>query len=208
MFSLPTSISLTLLALQATTAAPSSFRNATGPQPFQDKPCYMTGQFKVPDEVHINPHVTCLEGYQSFHNIPDVLFDRTQYSINDYQREPKFSPVGFAVEFFTPKKRNAKITRVLLNLMTVYDATNAALRSYGNERMDDVKKIKGPAAYLAFQYAISTGDLQDAAKQLKRVLDNCVNCKSGEREAVKKIARQHDVKLPESDDSNGGSAIP
>ncbi|KAH9471690.1 hypothetical protein Pst134EA_005569 [Puccinia striiformis f. sp. tritici] len=253
MFSLPTSISLTLLALQATTATPSSFRNATGPQPFQDKPCYMTGQFKVPDGVHINPHVTCLEGYQSFHNIPDVLFDRTQYvsgllPINmsflpcflpdqtEYKfvfyfqkkmlssesslqwftdlvdqrlsREPKFSPVGFAVEFFTPKKRNAKITRVLLNLMTVYDATNAALRSYGNERMDDVKKIKGPAAYLAFQYAISTGDLQDAAKQLKRVVDNCVNCKSGEREAVKKIARQHDVKLPESDDSNGGSAIP
>ncbi|POV99937.1 hypothetical protein PSHT_13315 [Puccinia striiformis] len=115
----------------------------------------MTGQFKVPDEVHINPRVTCLEGYQAFHNIPDVVFNTTDLSINDYQRKPEFSPVGFALEFFTPKKRNAKITKVLLNLMTVYDATNAALRSYGNERIDDGKKIKGlsgPASYLTFQH--------------------------------------------------------
>ncbi|KAA1135371.1 hypothetical protein PGTUg99_018062 [Puccinia graminis f. sp. tritici] len=199
------SILLTLLAVETATAAPFGDRNSTGPQPFQEKPCYMTGRHNVPHGVIINTHVQCLEGSGPFHDIPDVVYDNMQYSVYDYQKYPNLSPVGFALEYFTPHKRTKSITKALENLMVLYGATNAGLRSWGEARSNDVKKIKGPSFYLAFQHAISVDNLELAADQLKKVLKNCVDCKHGERERVIKIARQNNVKVPESLESDSQS---
>jgi hypothetical protein len=118
----------------------------------------------------------------------------------DFQQKPALSPVGYALEFFTPQTRNAAMTEALETVLTIYDATNAGLRSWGKEKKEDVKKIKGsvrliaicvliesqsstysyqltlsdyrPCFYLGFQRAISLGKMDLASHLLGKV---CLN---------------------------------
>ncbi|WAQ82585.1 hypothetical protein PtA15_2A902 [Puccinia triticina] len=188
-----------LLAIKAATTAPLAFQNSsTGPQPFQEKPCFMGGPFNVPKDVVINLRVICLDGPQPFQDVPNVFFERWKYSDYDFQKFPNLSPVAFALKYFTPPDRSAQSTNVLEGLMAIYGATNAGLRSWGAQKSNDVKKIKGPSFYLAFQHAISVNDLKRAAHQLGKVLKNCVGCKKEEREQVIKIATDNHVEVPKS----------
>ncbi|PLW10282.1 hypothetical protein PCANC_23769 [Puccinia coronata f. sp. avenae] len=192
------SIFLTLLLVQAAAAFPLEHHHTNDHHHDHEKPCFMTGPFPVPKHVKTDMKVECLKGKQPFKDVPDVSFRHLNYSFMDFQQKPALSPVGYALEFFTPQTRNAAMTEALETVLTIYDATNAGLRSWGKEKKEDVKKIKGPCFYLGFQRAISLGKMDLASHLLGKVLKNCVGCKHGEREKVIAIAKQHHVKVPES----------
>ncbi|KNZ49126.1 uncharacterized protein VP01_519g5 [Puccinia sorghi] len=195
MFKISFCILLTLLAAQLATAIPLPHKEE-GRHHAHDRPCFMTGTSEIPKDVVTDMKVICLPGRQPFKGVPDVQIANTVYSVQDFQREPSLSPVGFALKYFTPKTRSDEVTLALENLMDVYGATNAGLRSWGQEKHLEVKKIKGPSFYLAFQHAISVGDMKAATHQLGKVLKNCFNCTPQDKQQVVDIAVANHVELP------------
>ncbi|EGG10806.1 uncharacterized protein MELLADRAFT_103037 [Melampsora larici-populina 98AG31] len=154
--------------------------SAKGIIPGPDKPCYVAGNYSIPQSSRLNPDIECVEGPQAFPPIPDLKYQGTTYSSIDYHQSDKsWVPVPFALQNLSPSKNLPKDTALdkLSIYMTLYGSMIVGLRSIGPRAPKGaISQMKALIEFLSLNVAVVQQDIPRVKTQLASVLSKCPNC--------------------------------
>ncbi|KAG0152415.1 hypothetical protein CROQUDRAFT_102921 [Cronartium quercuum f. sp. fusiforme G11] len=148
------------------------------------KPCFVVGNFPIPQSAKTNPNVQCVpDGRQTFPPIPELLLNGTNYSSIDYQSEKNMSAVYFAFRKLSPKGHTREEgLEYLATYISLYESMQLALRSIGPRAPKNaIATAKGVLAFLSMNVALLKLDVPQVKVRLQSTLKLCVDCSVQEK---------------------------